>query len=69
MKKLLFLVSLLALLSGCQTMRVSAADNYLQLFQDYPPKQEKFQVCHDMGCEKLASVSMGPDRWNELSSL
>ena len=69
MKNFLLLSGSLFLLSACQTLGINTADNYLLLYQDYPPKPEKFQVCHDMGCENLTSVALDDRRWNELSVL
>jgi len=67
-KKLLLLLPLL-LLGGCRSLGINTAENYLKLYQEYPPEVRRFQVCHDMGCEQLASVTMGAQRWNELSNL
>jgi len=69
MNKLLFLLPALLLLGGCRSIGVNGAENYLKLYQEYPPAIKRFQVCHDMGCEKLASVTLGAQRWSELSRI
>lgn len=36
------------------------------MYQDYPPQQHKFQVCHDVGCEHLTPVSLSQQEWQQL---
>lgn len=69
MKNILLLSGLLLVLSACQTFSIRDAGQYLILYQDFPPKTEKFQVCHDVGCENLTPVSLKAEHWQSLAEI
>ena len=58
----------LLLLAGCQTLSSTRPDQYLMMYQDFPPAQQRFQVCHDVGCEHLTPVSLAAPQWQQLAA-
>ncbi len=36
------------------------------MYQDFPPGQQQFQVCHDVGCENLTEVVLSERQWENL---
>jgi len=69
MYKAFFPISLILILGACQALSVSGPDHYLTMYQDFPPAIERFQVCHDVGCENLTPVVMGAGHWRQLEEI
>lgn len=69
MKKVLLISSLLLVLPACKMLSIVDADHYLFLYQDFPPRAEKFQVCNDMGCDNLTPVSLKAEHWQSLEEI
>ena len=56
----------LLILQACQSLSERAPESYIASYQEYPPKVEQFQVCHDVGCENRTLVSLKQADWEKL---
>jgi len=62
------LLLVLAVLAGCQSLSSVKPGNYIANYQDYPPQLERFQVCNNVHCEQLTSVTLDQEDWRRLGS-
>jgi len=56
----------LVMLTGCQGLNPAKPEIYIAHYQDFPPEVKHFQVCHDVDCLNLTSVTLDKAAWQNL---